>query len=62
MHVQVDLVADGNVGVLPPAVGEVVERKGDDAVRRVLKGHDAVGRLAGLDAVEDFLGEVSILQ
>ena len=54
MHVQIDLVTDADVGVLGCAVGEGVKGESDGAVGRVFKGDDAVGGVAGLDAVKDF--------
>ena len=56
MHVEVDLVADDNVGELAGAVGQGVEGEGDGAVGGVFKGHDAEGGRAGLHAVKDFCG------
>jgi hypothetical protein len=53
MHIQVDLVTDRDIWIRFSAIGEVVQREGYDAVRRVLKGDYAIGYLAGLHAVKD---------
>jgi len=56
VHVQVDLAADGEVGVGAVAVGEAVQGERDGAVGGVLKGDDAVVGVAGLDDLEDVCG------
>ena len=53
VDVQVHLAADRDVAVALCPVGQGVEREGDGAVRRVLKGDDAVCGCAGLDFVKD---------